>query len=137
MNVRSFLDTNVLVYTDDSDSPEKQSRALEIVSECRAQRTGVVSIQVLQEYFVAATRKLGVSTDVARRKMEIFGRLDLVLPGLDDVLAAVDLHRLHGLAFWDALVLRSALVSRCSRLLTEDLQHGRRFEGLQVVNPFA
>lgn len=96
-----------------------------------------MSTQVLQEYFVAVTRKLGVSADLARRKTEIFARLHIVTPGVDDILGAIDLHRLHGLSFWDALVVRAALASRCVRLLSEDLQPGRRFDGLEVVNPFA
>jgi len=137
MTARSFLDTNVLVYTDDRDAPEKQERALALVAECRKARTGVVSTQILQEYFVTATRKLGVASDVARRKTEIFGRLHLVSLGLGDVLGAADLHRLHGLSFWDALVLRAALVSGCTRLLSEDMQHAQRFDGLEIVNPFA
>jgi predicted nucleic acid-binding protein len=134
---RSFLDTNVLVYTDDEDSPEKQRRALELFAVLRRRRSGVVSTQVLQEYFVTATRKLGVAAEVARRKTEIFGRLHLVTLGLDDILGAIDLNRLHGLSFWDALVVRAALISGCSRLLSEDLQTGRRFERLEIVNPFA
>lgn len=134
---RSFLDTNVLVYTDDQDSPEKRRRALDLYGKCRRSRSGVLSTQVLQEYFVTATRKLGVAPEVARRKTEIFGRLDVVLPGVEDILGAVDLHRLHGLSFWDALVVRAALVSGCARLFSEDLQAGRRFEGLEIVNPFA
>ena len=134
---RSFIDTNVLVYTDDQDSPEKQRRTLEIVTECRHGRNGVVSTQVLQEYFATATRKLGVAVDVARRKTEIFGRLHLVTLGLDEILGAIDLYRLHSLSFWDALIVRAALVSGCARLFSEDLQAGRRFEGLEIVNPFA
>jgi predicted nucleic acid-binding protein len=134
---RSFLDTNVLVYTDDADSPEKQHRALELFAELRRRRSGVVSTQVLQEYFVTATRKLGVGVEVARRKTDIFGRLHVVTLGLDDVLGAIDLLRLHGLSFWDALIVRAALASGCSRLLSEDLQTGGRFERLEVVNPFA
>jgi len=137
MNGRSFLDTNVLVYTDDQDSPKKQRRALQVFEECWQRRNGVVSTQVLQEYFVTATRKLGVAPDVARRKTEIFGSLDLVVPGIDDILGAIDMHRLHGLSFWDALVVRAALVSGCTRLFSEDLQSMRRFDGLEVVNPFA
>jgi predicted nucleic acid-binding protein len=134
---RSFIDTNVLVYTDDLDSPEKQRRALDLYAECRRNRSGVLSTQVLQEYFATVTRKLGVAAEVARRKTEIFGRLDVVMPAVSDILGAIDLHRLHGLAFWDALVVRAALVSGCSRLYSEDLQAGQRFEGLEVVNPFA
>jgi predicted nucleic acid-binding protein len=136
MPARSFLDTNVLVYTDDRDAPAKRARALELYAECRRNRMGVVSTQVLQEYFVASTRKLGVAADIARRKTELLGRLHVVTLRLEDVLAAADLHRLHGLSFWDALIIRAALVAGCSRLYSEDLHPGWRLEGLEVVNPF-
>jgi predicted nucleic acid-binding protein len=136
MSARSFLDTNVLVYTDDHDAPAKQHRALELVAECRRRRSGVVSVQVLQEYFVAATRKLGVAAPLARRKVQLFARLELIVPRLDDVLAAIDLHRLHDLSFWDAMIVRVALVAGCRRLYSEDLQHGWDVDGLEVVNPF-
>jgi predicted nucleic acid-binding protein len=136
MSARSFLDTNVLVYTDDGDAPDKKARALELVADCRRDGSGVVSTQVLQEYFVAATRKLGVDAAVARRKTELFGRLQVVAIGLDDILASIDLHRLHALTFWDALIVRAALAAGCRRLYSEDLQDGWRLEGLEVVNPF-
>jgi predicted nucleic acid-binding protein len=56
---------------------------------------------------------------------------------VDDVLAAIDLHRLHQLSFWDALIVRSAIKSGCRRIYTEDLQHGRRYDGVEIVNPFS
>ena len=136
MRGRSFLDTSILVFTDDRSSSEKQEIALRVFADCRRRRNGVVSTQVLQEYFVAATGRLGVAAEVARRKVEIFGHLHVVGLDLGDVLAASDLHRLHGLSLWDALVVRAALASGCSRLYSEDLQAGRRFEGLEIVNPF-
>ena len=79
MPARSFFDTNVLAYTDDHDSPTEQSRALALFEEARRTGTGVVSTQVMQEYFVTVTRKLGVPVDVARRKVELFARLGLVV----------------------------------------------------------
>jgi len=136
MSGRDFLDTNVLVYTDDGDAPAKKERALALYAECRRSGRGVVSTQVLQEYFVAATTKLGVDVLVARRKTELFGRLNLVPVGRDDIVGAIDLHRLHALSFWDALIVRAALVAGCTRLYSEDLQHGWRVDGLEVVNPF-
>ncbi|MBI4419268.1 MAG: PIN domain-containing protein [Gemmatimonadetes bacterium] len=136
MSARSFLDTNVLLYTDDHDAPAKRARAQDLYAECRRSGRGVVSTQVLQEYFVGATRKLGVDVAVARRKSELFGRLHLVPLGLDDVLGAIDLHRLHPISFWDGLIVRAALVSSCTVLYSEDLQHGWQVEGLEVVNPF-
>jgi predicted nucleic acid-binding protein len=136
MAARSFLDTNVLVYTDDERSPQKQEASLALLALCRQGSSGVVSSQVLQEYFVTATRKLGVPAEIARRKVEIFARFDLFLVGLDDILGAIDLHRLHGFSLWDALVVRAATRSGCSVLYSEDLQHGRRIDGLEIVNPF-
>lgn len=133
---RSFIDTNVLVYSDDGGEPRKQEIALALLERCRRKSSGVVSSQVLQEYFAAATRKLGVAAEVARRKVELFARFDLVLIGLEDILAAIDLHRLHGISLWDALVVRAATRSGCSVLYSEDLQAGRRIEGLEIVNPF-
>jgi len=136
MSARSFFDTNVLVYADDKAAPAKQRRALELVAEHRRAGTGVVSLQVLQEYFVTVTRKLQVDARIARRKVELLAEFDVVSPELADILAAIDLHRLHGLSFWDALVVRSAKQAGCSVLLTEDFQHGREMEGFRIVNPF-
>jgi predicted nucleic acid-binding protein len=136
MSARSFFDTNVLVYGDDKAAPAKQRRALELVAEHRRAGTGVVSMQVLQEYFVTVTRKLQVEARIARRKVELLAEFDVATPEFADILAAIDLHRLHGLSFWDALVVRSAKQAGCSVLLTEDFQHGREMEGLRIVNPF-
>ncbi len=136
MSARSFFDTNVLVYADDKAAPAKQRRALELVADHRRAGTGVVSLQVLQEYFVTVTRKLQVDARIARRKIELLAEFDVAAPELADILAAIDLHRLHGFSFWDALIVRSAKQSGCSVLLTEDFQHQREMEGIRIVNPF-
>ncbi len=101
MSARSFLDTNVLVYTDDKAAPAKQRIALDLVAAHRRAQTGVVSLQVLQEYFVTITRKLHVDPQVARRKVELLAEFDVASPDVGDILAAIDLHRLHGFSFWD------------------------------------
>ena len=93
-------------------------------------------MQVLQEYFVAATRKLRVDAAVARRKVELLSEFHVAMPDLADVLAAIDMHRLHGFSLWDALILRMAKQSGCAVVFSEDLQHGRSVDGLQIVNPF-
>lgn len=136
MSARSFFDTNVLVYTDDRSAPAKQRAALDLLAEHRRASTGVVSLQVLQEYFVTVTRKLGVDAETARRKVEIFSEFDVARPEVSDVLAAIDLHRLHRLSFWDSLVLRAAKQAGCKVLYSEDLQHQRAIEGIRIVNPF-
>jgi len=136
MSVRSFFDTNVLVYTDDKAAPAKQRRALELVAEHRRAAAGVVSVQVLQEYFVTVTRKLQVDAVLARRKIELMAEFDVASPELSDILAAIDLHRLHTINFWDALIVRSAKQAGCSVLFTEDMQPGREIDGVKIVNPF-
>lgn len=136
MPVRSFFDTNVLVYADDKAVPTKQRRALDLVTEHRRTRTGVVSLQVLQEYFVTVTRKLSVDASIARRKVELLSEFQVAAPDVADILAAIDLHRLHNLSFWDALVIRSAKQSGCTVLFSEDMQHARDIDGLKIVNPF-
>ncbi|HUI82643.1 MAG TPA: PIN domain-containing protein [Candidatus Binatia bacterium] len=136
MSARSFFDTNVLVYSDDRGSPAKRRRAIELVAEHRRAGTGVVSLQVLQEYFVTVTRKLHLDIRVARRKVELLAEFDVVEPGVADVLAAIDLHWLHGFSFWDALVLRAASQAGCGVVFSEDLQPARKVNGLRVVNPF-
>ena len=136
MNGRSFLDTNVLVYIDDRSAAEKQVRAARLFEDLWRARTGVLSTQVLQEYFSAATRKLGVRAELARRKVALFSRLDLVQIDLPLILSAIDLHRLHQFSIWDALIVRAALLANCRVLYSEDLQTGRKIDGLEIVNPF-
>jgi predicted nucleic acid-binding protein len=133
---RRFLDSKLLIYTDDHDAPTKQTKALELFGELRTTNQGVISTQVLQEYFVVVTRKLAVPPEIARRKMQLFANLNLIQIDLNIILAAIDLHRLHSLSFWNALIIRSALSGGCSSLLTEDLQHGQHIEGLKIINPF-
>jgi len=133
---RSFLDTNILVYTDDNANPTKQTRALDILNGHRQAKSGVVSLQVLQEYFVTVTRKYGVDPGAARRKVELFSAFDVVEPTLSDVLTAIDLHRLYRLSFWDALVVRTAKQSGCRIVFSEDMQNGQVIDGVHIVNPF-
>lgn len=136
MSARSFFDTSVLIYADDQSAPAKQKRALELIADHRRARTGVVSLQVLQEYFVTVTRKLHVDAGIARRKVELLAEFDVAAPDLGDILAAIDLHRIHQFSFWDALVLRSAKQAACRILFSEDLQDTRELDGVRVVNPF-
>lgn len=137
MNDREFIDTNVLVYADDARDLRKQVRARDLVRRLLRDRRGVLSLQVLQEYFAAATRKLGLTSADARRRVEVYSRFDVVALRLPDLLAAIDLHRLHNLSVWDALVVRAALNGSCVTLHTEDMQSGYTIERVTISNPFA
>jgi predicted nucleic acid-binding protein len=131
-----FIDTNVLIYTDDKDNLAKQSTALDLIERLRISGDGVLSTQVLTEYFNGATRKLGVEAGIARRKVELFSRLKLVRIEIDLILAAIDLHRLHQFSIWDALIIKAAQAANCQELLTEDMQHRQIVDGLRIRNPF-
>ncbi|HEX7329296.1 MAG TPA: PIN domain-containing protein [Casimicrobiaceae bacterium] len=137
MSERVFVDTNVFVYADDAGAKAKRARAREVLSELIRERRAVVSTQVMQEYYVAATRKLGLSPARARERVERLRRLDTVVVRPELILGAIDLHRLHRLSFWDALVVKAASASGCARLVSEDLNDGQTIDGVTIVDPFA
>lgn len=136
MSDRFFIDSNVLVYANDRSSPAKRARARQIIAEAFAHRLGCLSMQVLQEFFVNVTRKAGVRWDNARAQVIRLMELDAVIVDRDLILGAVDLHHIHRISFWDALIVKSAAVIHCRRLLTEDLNHGQILDGVLVENPF-
>ena len=136
MTARGFLDTNVLVYAHEARDETKRATARDLILRLIRDRRGVGSVQVLQESFAAATRKLHRPSDVAKEHVSTYARLDVVSPSVSDVLAAIDLHRLHGFSIWDALIVRGALNGGCATLHTEDMQDGRVIDTLAVSNPF-
>ncbi len=133
----AFFDTNVLLYADDADAGHKTAVARDLLRRSMAARTGVVSTQVLQEFYVNARKKLRLDGNAARARVEVYLGFDVVTVTPELVMAAVDLHRLDTVSFWDALVIRSAEQAGCDTLYSEDLQTGRRFGSVRVVNPFA
>jgi predicted nucleic acid-binding protein len=137
MNGLAFFDTNVLVYADDASSPKKKDRAIRLFAEHLRRGTAVVSLQVLQEYFAAATRKLKLTPELAQRKVEILARGRVVRFETNDVIAAIELHRLTRISFWDALIVHAARSAGATVLYSEDLQPGAALSGVRVVNPFA
>ena len=139
MSDRTFFDTNVLVYLFDSDSPPKQARARQLFEEQARSGRIVLSPQVLQEFYVTVTRKLArpLPGEEALSALVQFSLLPLVTIDGALILRAVQLHQKASLSFWDALIVQAALEGNCKTLLSEDMQHGRRFGDLAIQNPFA
>ena len=139
MSDRTFFDSNVLVYLFDEDSPRKQARAKALFEEHGRSGQIVLSPQVLQEFYVNVTRKLARSLpqDAALSAVAHLATFPLVAVDGATVLRAVRLHQSATLSFWDALIVQAALEGSCKKLLSEDLQHGRRFQELVIENPFA
>ena len=134
--VRTFLDTNILLYAEDARESRKREIAIPLIVEHRRNRTGVVSLQVLQEFYFNATKKLGLDPVIARSKAAFHARFDVVEFSVADIFAAVDLHRLHVISFWDALVVHAAKQAGCREVLSEDMQHRQLIDGVRIVNPF-
>lgn len=134
--MRSLLDTNLLVYADAGDEPGKQRRAIDLIREHRAAGTAVLSTQVLQEFVNVAVRKLRLPPTLIRSRLAFYGGFEMVPASPALMAGALDLHVLHGLAFYDALIVQAAIVSGCQQLLSEDMQHGASFGGVRLFNPF-
>ena len=136
MSGLAFFDTNILLYADDRRSPAKRSRSINLICENQSNGRFVVSTQVLQEYYTAATRKLDVDPEVAQRKVQLLTLGRVVRIESEDVVAAIELHRLTRISFWDALIVHAARTAGASVLYSEDLQNGQILAGVPVVNPF-
>jgi predicted nucleic acid-binding protein len=134
-----FFDTNILVYLFDADAPAKRDRAREVFSsEVEAGRF-VTSTQVLQEFYVAVTRKLSVPLAAEEAEEAVTALAELPVTPVDPrlILQGIRRGREMQVSFWDALIIEAALAAGAGRLLTEDLQHGREVAGLKIENPFS
>ncbi len=135
---RQFVDTNVLVYAHDAGAGAKRTLAAEILSELWESGLGCLSIQVLQEFFTIATRKLAhpLSSNEAAGVIGYLAQWQVHSPVAADVLAAIELAGCHQISFWDASIILSAQRLGCRTLWSEDLQHGGVYGDVVVRNPF-
>jgi predicted nucleic acid-binding protein len=136
---RVFLDTNVIVYAYDRDAGRKHDLAKSLLIGLWNADGGVVSTQVLQEFFVTVTKKIAspLPPEAAREIIEDLLTWDVVMTDGEAVLAAIDLQISAKISFWDALVVAAAEKGGAEVLLSEDLSDGRKFGDLVVRNPFA
>lgn len=133
-----FVDANVLVYARDSSEPEKQPRAKEWMDALWRRRSGRLSIQVLNEFYVTVTQKLSPGLSAEEARLDVRDLVSWRPLSLDSSLleAAWLLQDRHAVSSWDSLVVAAANRLSCEHLLSEDLQDGYRFGPTIVVNPF-
>jgi predicted nucleic acid-binding protein len=135
--MKVFFDTNILVYLFDAGATAKQRRARELLeSHTRASET-LLSTQVLQEFYVAVTRKLAtpLEPEVAHEAVRELAVLPVVRIDIPLILSAIPLSQQRQISYWDALIVRAALEGGASILYSDDLQHGQSFDTLTVQNP--
>lgn len=135
--MRAFFDTNVLVYLFDADAREKQELAHGLLQRTAAEGQVVLSTQVLQEFYVVATRKLAVplSSEDAERAVRDLAAFSVVHVDPALIVAGIRCGRRHGLSFWDGLIVQAAQQAGAEVLFTEDMQDGRRIDGVRLENP--
>jgi len=139
MSDRFFLDTNIFVYSFDQSAAAKAKRARQLIREALTTQKGVISYQVVQEFFNVALRRFSQpmqAADAEQYLSTVFRPLLGVHSSQALYAEALHLHAQSRLSWYDALIVSSALQARCDLLFTEDLQHGQRFGTLQVRNPF-
>ena len=137
MSVLAFFDTNVLVYMHDPRAAYKRDVALHLFRRHLYAETLVISTQVLQEFYLTVSRKLeNIKSGQARAITAEYARLNVLTISPQHVLQAIDLRSRHQLSFWDGLILVGAKAAGASLLLSEDLAHGRVYDGVRVENPF-
>jgi predicted nucleic acid-binding protein len=134
--VRTFIDSNILIYAVDRADPSRRQKARAVIRSLIKSGMGVVSTQVAQEFFVIATKKLGVDPLAAKRVLDMFSQLDVITVDLEIIFGAVDCSILSKISFWDALIIVSARASGCKVLLSEDLGHAQLINGVRVLSPF-
>lgn len=133
-----FLDTNVLLYAYDVSAADKHVIAKEIVRDLWEKRHGLLSTQVLQEFYVAVTSKLARTVDpqAARIVVGDLLRWDVIVNDGDSILEAIEIQTKHRLSFWDALIVQAAARGGAGVVLSEDLSDGQVIEGVRIMNPF-
>lgn len=137
--MKTFVDTNVLVYAHDPQAGDRHVTAKRILTELWGSRDGCLSTQVLQEFYAVATRKLrpAMSRREARGLVAAYGEWCDVATDPQLIVAASRLEEEHTVAFWDALIVEAALRAGATVLISEDMQDRRQFGPLSVANPFA
>jgi predicted nucleic acid-binding protein len=133
-----FVDTNVLLYAHDSSAGRKRMHAVALLERLSADRSGLLSTQVLMEFYVVATRKLARKLDKATASaiVEDFGTWPVFSPAVADILAAARVAERHELHFWDGMIVHAAITLDAAVLWSEDLNAGQRYDGVVVKNPF-
>lgn len=133
-----FVDTNVIIYAYDISGGYKREAAREIMADLWDSGSGVLSTQVLQEFFVSVTQKIPapIGTELAKGIVTDFLKWDVVINDGESILNAIEIHKKYKYSFWDSMIIEAAVKGGCSVLLTEDLSAGQRINGVEIKNPF-
>ncbi len=137
MKDKIFLDTNILVYLFDNNSPKKKRTTKKIIKAIIADSTPFISTQVLQEFYVTLTKKLKMDPIIAKGALRYFEKFDVVTVNTKLIADAIDCSIINQLSFWDSLIVIAAESVMCNLLYTEDFNEGQVIRGVKIVNPYS
>jgi predicted nucleic acid-binding protein len=137
MSVKFFVDTNVLIYAFDIDAGVKHEIAKDVLQGLWEQKSGTLSMQVLQEFYNKVTCKLAtpLPREFARRAVQHYSQW-CIATGSPEIVRAFSIEDRTQVSFWDALIIAAAEKAGAAHILTEDLNHGQLIEGIRIENPF-
>jgi predicted nucleic acid-binding protein len=135
---KTFLDTNIVIYAYDASAGLKHEIARQIMTDLWTSGNGILSTQVLQEFYVNVTRKIPkpLDLDLATQIVADLLKWDVVVNGGDTILDAIDIQKRHNFSFWDAMIISSSVTGGAVTLLSEDLTDGQIIVGVTIRNPF-
>ena len=137
MTYKAFFDTNILAYEFELKDPKKRAIARQLLAEWRPSGRMMISVQVLQELYVVLTRKMGIAEEDAESIVQRYAKLPtIVITDPPLVLRGIEISRKYKISFWDALIVSAAKKGGCRVLFTEDLSHGMKLAGVEIINPF-
>lgn len=138
MKDRFFVDTNILVYANDRSIAAKQEQARNIILEGISRGNGVISTQVLGEFYVTVTRKIKIKLpeDIAKREILLLRAFEVVEIDFPLVIEAINISNTHALSYWDSLIIASAQKAKCTLMYSEDMQSEQAIDNLTIKNPF-
>jgi len=135
---KTFIDTNIIIYAYDVSAGKKHQTAGDILADLWNSGRGIISIQVLQEFFVNVVQKIPkpMNRQKAREVVKDFLKWHVVVNKGDSIIEAIDISIKYGYTFWDSLIIEAAIAGGASVLISEDLQDGQVISGITIKNPF-
>jgi predicted nucleic acid-binding protein len=130
-----FIDTNILVYSMDNHNKIKKNKCRELLRKAHHDLHGVISTQVIQEFYITATKKLNAEPLIVKDIINSLDRFETVIISPEIIGDAIDCSIISRISFWDALVVSAAQSARCEKIWTEDLNHGQIIRGVLIENP--
>ncbi len=130
-----FIDTNILVYTCDNFEKEKQKKCRSLLKTIALDYIGVISTQVLQEFYVSCVKKLKIEPLITKEILISYERFEVVQITQEVIKEAIDCSVLNKISFWDSLIVSAAQYAKCGEIWSEDMNDGQIIRGIKIVNP--